>query len=177
MQLGGLSRATFSKLFQLQASPGLVSWFEMLATTTGVPLNCRPVWNFGAGVWGGESLGAAALFHCLSLMHPMPSGVLYTCLDRSFPNQMMFQCQKAALVDGWASLRVLSKGKGRACACAAVARPGGCCAARWAPGSLTVPCLPKPCRGLRDSSWKQNQTSNKGPDFHNHTCKNASAVA
>lgn len=62
MQLGGLSRATFSKLLQLQASPGLVSWSEMLATTTGVPLNCRLAWNFGAGVWGGESWGQQPYF-------------------------------------------------------------------------------------------------------------------
>jgi len=35
----------------------------------------------------------------------------------------------------------------------------------------------QPCRGLRKSSWKQTQTSDKGADFRNHTCKNASAVA
>lgn len=40
---------------------------------TGVKL-----WGWCLG-WG--ELGAAALFHCLSLLHPMPPGVLYTCSD------------------------------------------------------------------------------------------------
>lgn len=65
MQLGGLSRATFSKHSQLQAFIWLD--FEFLATTIGNYLICSPACDFWAGVWERESWEAAALFPCFSL--------------------------------------------------------------------------------------------------------------
>lgn len=62
MQLGGLSRATFSKQLQVH-----LAWFWISSKTIWNSLICSPAYDFWAGAWQRESWEAAALFPCLSL--------------------------------------------------------------------------------------------------------------
>lgn len=121
----------------------------------------------------GRARGAAALFPCLFL--PTSASQCTLRMRRSWSLHWR-TCQNAASgseAAGLASPQALSSGKGRVW----VAHPSKCYTPRWTPSSLLLPSSAQPCCGLRGSSWKQTQTSNKRPDFHNHTCKNASTVA
>lgn len=161
MQLGGLSSAKFSKHSQLFASLHL-AWFWIFSSNYLKCFNLQSCpWFLGRCLGEGE-LGGSSL---LSL--PFPP--LQPLLERSTNAWIVVPhwrvCQNAA-----AGLEAAGKGvKG--------AHPSRCWAARWAPSSPWFPSSAHPCHSLGESSWKQTQSSNKGPDFHNHTCKNASAVA